>query len=228
MYAALLFLGRAGRIRLKGIIGTAVIGLLASITLHTLMHGDTIMGGHAPGGFAGTVLGEVSLSLLSTAGTYIVSIGGMVLVLLVVTDISLFLAARALGLGLMFVGKAAFSLAMRIIKAWREGPERKEEQDDARFEAAEEIAAPAPRKSKAKTNIEAADELPVEEIAPAGPKIVKKTQKAKKSKAPAEELVIDQTIKGDFQLPSRSPREPGSQERRRRRGVPAHDGRSPW
>ncbi len=193
IYAACLFVGRAGRIRIKGAIGVLMIGFLASVALHTMLHGTTILGGYAPGGFIGTVFGEIAFSMVSTTGTYIISLGGIVLVLLIVTDISLFLAVRALGLALWIGAKAMARISMRVIRAWKEQP------------AVEDVPAP-----KIVLPVNEEDASPGEAGgSPASaeePKIVKKTKRTKKSKKSSisrgDALVIDQAARGEFQLPS--------------------------
>ncbi len=196
IYAACLFVGRVGSIRIKGLIGVLVIGFLASVALHTMLQDRTILGGHVPGGIIGTVFGEIAFSMVSTTGTYIISLGGIVLVLLLVTDISLFLAMRALGLALWIGAKAVAGLSMRVIRAWKDGsvvgnvpPPRivfPRNEEDISFDETGGVG---------------------ESPASVGePKIVKKTKRNKNLKklsvTRGDGLVIDQIVKGEFQLPS--------------------------
>ncbi len=196
IYAACLFVGRAGRIRIKGAIGVLVIGFLASVALHTMLQGSTILGGYAPGGIIGTVFGEIAFSMVSTTGTYIISMGGIVLVLLIVTDISLYLAVRALGMALWIGAKATARLSMRVVRVWRE-PTEMENVPPPRivFSKSEENASPGEAGDMGESSASAAE-----------PKIVKKTKRNKKSKKSSasrgDAFVIDQTVKGEFQLPS--------------------------
>ncbi len=191
IYAACLFLGRAGRIRVKGAIGVLVIGFLASVALHTMLQGTTILGGYAPGGIIGTMFGEIAFSMVSTTGTYIISLGGIVLVLLIVTDISLFLAVRALGLAMWIGAKTVATLSMRVIRAWKNG------------DAVENVP---PTKIVFSTNEEDVSPDEAGGASAGEPKIVKKTKRSKKPKkspiSRGDALVIDQTVKGEFQLPS--------------------------
>ena len=196
IYAACLFVGRAGSVRIKSAIGVLVIGFLASVALHTMLQDRTILGGHVPGGIIGTMFGEIAFSMVSTTGTYIISLGGIVLVLLIVTDISLFLAVRALGLALWRGANAVAGISMRVIRAWRDGPV-------AGDSPPPQIMFPENEKDTSLNETGSVGESPA---SVGEPKIVKKTKRNKKSKKSSasrgDGLVIDQIVKGEFQLPS--------------------------
>jgi hypothetical protein len=117
--AVSVFRSRIGRMRAQGILGMIVIVLFSSAIVHTALKGKLILGGHAPGGFFGSLIGEMLNSLVSTAGTYIFCIGVIVLVVLLVTDISLNLAFQSIGGAVTTGGKAAGHFGAQVIRAWR-------------------------------------------------------------------------------------------------------------
>jgi S-DNA-T family DNA segregation ATPase FtsK/SpoIIIE len=194
IWAVCLFTGRGTRVRPRSVLGVLIAGFLASVALHTLLHDQVILGGHTAGGFLGELFGEILISLVSTTGTYIVTLGGIVVVLLLVTDISLFLAARLLGRLVLAGARRLGRLLARIVHAWRHGPAPTA---DAEPGGPTVVAVPAPDDPNA-DGPEVAEPVIVK---PDKKKKKKKKKKAKPGEA-AEPLVIEQTAMGDFQLPS--------------------------
>jgi len=212
IYAACLFSGRTENLRILSIIGAIVIALLSCVALHTILAGSTMSGGYAPGGAIGTFLGELSLSFVSTVGTYIITFGGIILVLLLVTDISLYLVIRAGGVlftnGIKIIGSGC----KQIITVWREYP------DEIQSEA-------APKKHKLdnkKTANTNSSELKIvigNDSAQNSSSYEEKSTTKSRRKKPVktsepssdEELVIKQSIEGDFELPSLDLLKPVSQ-----------------
>jgi DNA segregation ATPase FtsK/SpoIIIE, S-DNA-T family len=211
--ALTLFTSRVGKVRPSGILGIMIAGILSAIALHTALRPEVILG-HAPGGFFGEVLGEVMISIVSTAGTYLISLGGMVVILLLITDISMAMVMRSTAIGVAAGGRAAGRLGLRIGRAWRSaGPLRKKTEPENKENKKEK---------KAKKKKAVADKAKTDDPAKAAgePKIVKKAQKKdKKTKAITEgkALTIDSSPRrGCYQLPSTdilsSKEEPGQAE----------------
>jgi len=193
IWAVCLFTGRGTRVRPRAILGVLIAGFLAAIALHTMFHEQPILGGHTAGGFLGALFGEILISLVSTTGTYLITVGGIVLVLLLVTDISLFLLLRLVGRLCLTGARRVGPFAARVVRAWRSGPAA-----GAVGVAKPVIAVAPPREPEPEP---AAALTPAEE-----PVIVKPRKKAGKKveRVEAEELVIDQRPRGEFQLPSLS------------------------
>jgi S-DNA-T family DNA segregation ATPase FtsK/SpoIIIE len=188
VHAACLFVGRAARLRARGIIGALVVGLLSAVALHAFLHGRTVLG-HPPGGFLGEVLGELSLSLVSAAGTYILTLGGIAVTLLLVTDISLFLVLRAAVILARRTAALSGRFAARVVRAWRQG-----QPDEAPFAEPLIVVPDCPEPVLAPpAAVEAAD---------AGePIIVTKSKKERGKGAKALDIQLARVRQGDFQLP---------------------------
>jgi len=118
VHAGALFSGRARKVTVRSAAGIAVIVLLGAVALHTLLRGELLASGHPAGGFIGSVLGELSISVVSTTGTCIIAFGGILLTLLVVTDVSLFLVGRSIGSLLAMAFRHIFHFAARVIRAF--------------------------------------------------------------------------------------------------------------
>ncbi|MFO8072642.1 MAG: DNA translocase FtsK 4TM domain-containing protein [Polyangia bacterium] len=189
MLGVTLFTGKMGDARARNFLGPLVIGLMAAIAIHTAFRGEPLLGGHAAGGFLGALLGEILISMVSRAGTYLIAIGGMVLTILLVTDISLFLFFRLVGRLGVSAGRRAGGLAARVVRAWRESPESVVD---------DEGLAPPPV-------IDAAEE---ETTAPAGepadaPKIVTPAPREKKRRRASLRRKTEQRRSpGEHELPS--------------------------
>ena len=192
-FGVCLFVGRVSNVRPRAVLGAIVVAFLASIALHAMLRGDAILG-HAAGGFVGEVFGEISISLVSHAGTYLLTLGGIAITLLVVTDISLFLVLRALvilgGRGLRAVGR----LSSRVVAAWQSGPEATELPPEPLIVGSSDEAGDATDAPASSPQAEATE-----------PRIVTKDEKKKKKKRSAddgvESLGIRRTPEGSFQLP---------------------------
>jgi DNA segregation ATPase FtsK/SpoIIIE, S-DNA-T family len=177
VFGWMLFTGRSDGVRLRSVFGVVAIVLLSAIFLHTLMDETTVLGGHAAGGAIGLVLGALMIGAVSSTGTYIITVGGVLLIVVLITDLSLYLVSRTCGILALRGAKTAGALGVRVVKAWREAPTT----DDAR--------APAPL-------IVVPGALEPEEAAPPAPSepvIVTKAKPKKKAKerpAADEQLVI--------------------------------------
>ncbi|MBN2340690.1 MAG: DNA translocase FtsK 4TM domain-containing protein [Deltaproteobacteria bacterium] len=201
VFAACLFTGYAYKVSAKGVIGSLIIVVFSSIAMNSLLV-DPVAGGHAGGGVIGGILGELLNSVLSTAGTYIVTFGAILLTLLIITDISLFLVGRTVGLLLLSGVKMLAGFMWRVAKAWTaELPEDEEEESE---QTVAEIK--AKRKKQKESPAEESIAEAEEKVEPlmVQPKIVQKTKPAvAKSDEPALPE-INQKAHGDFQLPSLS------------------------
>ncbi len=188
MLGVTLFTGKTGDARVRNFLGPLVIGLFAAIAIHTAFRGEPLLGGHAPGGFLGALLGEILISMVSRAGTYLVAFGGMVLTILLVTDISLFLFFRLVGRLGVSAGRRAGGLAGRVVRAWRESPESVVDDDDG-------LAAPA-----APQVIDSPEEktsAPAEE-----PKIVTPAPREKRRRASLRRKPEKRRSPGEYEIPS--------------------------
>ncbi|MBN2714588.1 MAG: DNA translocase FtsK [Deltaproteobacteria bacterium] len=162
-------------------------------------------------------MGELLNSVLSTAGTYIVSFGAIILTLLVITDISLFLAGRAIGIILFSGLSAAGKFIWRVIDLWRRELPEDRDDDDTDSEVQAPVGDDLPkiknqRKNKKESPVEQVvsdeietDDLPLdsddEPEMPIQPRIVKK-RKPSPSSADAVALPpIEQIAAGEFVLP---------------------------
>ncbi|MCP4605735.1 MAG: DNA translocase FtsK [Proteobacteria bacterium] len=114
-----LFRSRVGRIRAQDVLGIMLVVIFSAIALHTALREEVFGGGHPSGGFLGELLGEISISLVSTAGTYLVTLGGILVVMLMVTDISLTLVARSTAKAFVEIGRASGSVCVRALRAWK-------------------------------------------------------------------------------------------------------------
>jgi S-DNA-T family DNA segregation ATPase FtsK/SpoIIIE len=174
IFGWMLFTGRSDGVRFRSVLGTIAIVLLAAIFLHTFMAGRAVLGGHDAGGALGLVLGELLNGAVSTAGTYIITVGGVALLVVLLTDLSLYLVSRACGILALRGAKAAGGLGARIVRAWREAP------------STGEIHAPEPLivvPGALDTSDATAEEAP----RPSDPVIVTKEKPKKKAKAKAAE-----------------------------------------
>jgi DNA segregation ATPase FtsK/SpoIIIE, S-DNA-T family len=192
--ASLMFLGRTSRVGPASILGTFAIGFLSAIALHTMLHGRTLLGGHAPGGFLGELFGELMISLVSVAGTYLVTLGGIVLVLLLVTDLSVVGVARFGASAAAVVARKSWGFGSQVVKAWKSAPRE---------------APPAPEPARPPIRIAPrpgdGNESPVEER-PAGngpssePRIVTNKAPATKKKEKKAEAPLS-PVQGEYKLP---------------------------
>ena len=174
VFGWMLFTGRSDGVRLRSVLGVLGIVLLSAIFLQAFMDGATVLGGHAAGGAIGLVLGALMIGAVSSAGTYIITIGGTILIVVLITDLSLYLVSRTCGVLALRGARAAGGVGVRVVKAWRETPL----EEDAR--------PPAPL-------IVVPGALEPDEAPPGEPVIVTKAKPKKKAKdkpAADEQLVV--------------------------------------
>ncbi len=204
MGAFCLFRARIGRVHAKGVLGILFVVVLSAIALNTTLRGETVLGGIPAGGFLGQVLGEILISLVSIIGAYLVSLGGIVVIMLLVTDISLTLVARSVALGAVSGGRSIGNMGVRVLRAWKteknspdnkQGPEKEKKKNKE-------------TKSKGKEKTSANEKGNKEEAAASEPKIIKKRSRSRRisnKKVDDASLSIDsQRPFGEFQLPSPS------------------------
>jgi S-DNA-T family DNA segregation ATPase FtsK/SpoIIIE len=122
VFGWMLFTGRSDGVRFRSLLGAIAIILLGAIFLHTFMADSTVLGGHAAGGALGLVLGALLNDAVSTTGTYIITVGGVILIVVLITDISLYLVSRTCGFLALRGAKAAGGFGTRVVRAWRETP----------------------------------------------------------------------------------------------------------
>ncbi len=197
VHAGALFSGRARKVTVRSAAGIAVIVLLGAVALHTLLRGELLASGHPAGGFIGSVLGELSISVVSTTGTCIIAFGGILLTLLVVTDVSLFLVGRSIGSLLAMAFRHIFHFAARVIRAFvTELPADDPEPVDA--PAVEPVIRKKPRRA---ADVEEDDAASVS--GESEPKIVTSTPK-KQKKSVVAPVPAPEDAPGEFVLPSLS------------------------
>ncbi len=212
-FAAMLFTGHANKITFKGVAGVSSILIFSAIALHTILGGEPLANGHVAGGTLGSGLGNLLIMLTSTAGTYIITFGGIILTLILVTDISIFLIGRTIGLFILDGAAYAGDFALRVVRAWKaELPNDDNDNNDVdnsvendnndkkkdKKSAKKKKSKKESLKNKDKKSTENDDvEKPVE------PKIVTTAARTKKkSKPEINDLPkIEQTIHGEFTLP---------------------------
>ncbi|NLN62433.1 MAG: DNA translocase FtsK [Myxococcales bacterium] len=198
--AIALFIGRVDGFPTRIFIGGTVLTLLSAVEIHTILRDTTIAGGHLPGGIAGGFLGDASISLLSVAGTHIAALAGIVITVLVVTELSLFLIGRTVGLQLFRALRSLWAAAARIVKLWMsEMPDDEPASDDG---AIDEVAPSRPTPRSVTDNSDAEDALDDNATPPAPPKIVTQNPPSRRAPKNDDELDITPTPKGEFVLPS--------------------------
>lgn len=211
IYAGCLFTGRAHQVTVKGIVGCLAIVIFSSVALYIIIQ-EPVAGGHNAGGVIGTILGELLTGMLSTVGTYIVTFGAILLILIIITDISLFLVGRTIAVILVSGVTAVTAFVWRIVQAWtRELPEDTDEIPEkpapAKSASSQISKEEKPKKSKKSKNKspneeEATDngKPPIASSAP--PKIVTKKLVSSPPKEKEVSLpIIEQKALGDFKLP---------------------------
>lgn len=195
VFAFSLFIPKPKNIRAMNMLGMLIIGIFSAILIHTALE-NAPLNGHPPGGYIGELLGEILASIVSTGGTYLVAIGGIVLTLMLVTDISVVKTGRAIYVFSVAAGKVVGDYGKRIVTAWI----------NADFAPVPEAAAPELLPDEKET--------PPEKSAPpkakkkqdsTEPLIVKSRPVAPKKKAAKEAtaLAIDSApVSGHYNLPS--------------------------
>ncbi|MDJ0762121.1 MAG: DNA translocase FtsK 4TM domain-containing protein, partial [Myxococcota bacterium] len=190
--AVCLFRSRVEGIRPRNILGIFFIVVFTCVALHTALQGDAVLGGHAPGGFLGALFGEFLLSIVSVAGTYLIAFGGIVIVLLLITDISLALLFRWIALATVAAGRGMAGIGVRFFRAWQQ---REDDPSDL-----------CETPMTAKTDIDLISAEPNPKDSATDIKIVKSKPSAKKKKKKTERpdaLDIDRSpLEGKFQLPA--------------------------
>ncbi len=203
VFAVSLFVPRPKNIRALNTLGMLIIAMLSSVLIHTILEKEPI-NGHPPGGFIGELLGEFLASIVSTGGTYLFAIGGIVLTLMLVTDISIIRTGRNIVRFSTVAGRVVGNYGGRIVKAWINA-------DFAEEPAEEVLEEKAPEEEKRQSpKDEKEEELKKPKSAPSDdnkkntePVIVKKRPAKKPKKEDSGPLAInDRPVIGDFDLPS--------------------------
>jgi S-DNA-T family DNA segregation ATPase FtsK/SpoIIIE len=171
------------------VIGTA-IGVASLAVLAQLVASGYRIAGHGPGGAIGEHLGEISRAVVSTAGTALLGLIGLVVAAVVATPLRMRDVLRAIGAAARAFGGAVFLALLAIARFWGDVvramlPDRERDVDDEDDDDAVEV-----------------DERDVLEVgddeAGAEPAII---SRAKKKQRPVAELVvsgeIDSPLPGD-------------------------------
>ncbi len=159
--------GRRSRMEKLDVTG-GLFGLLSLVVLAHVIASPMRLLEHPPGGWLGSWVGEISSSLLSTAGTFLAFGAVGVVSIMLLSRKSIFELAQSVG----HAGKKTASL---IGKAVRHGEARN---DDGDYEEEEEIEAPRPKRTRAEPKIsepkildEAEPRADKPEKAPKAPKV---------------------------------------------------------
>ncbi|MCB9595770.1 MAG: DNA translocase FtsK 4TM domain-containing protein [Sandaracinaceae bacterium] len=118
---------------------TVVIVLIGCAMVHLALGGQTVFGGHLPGGALGEVMGEVLRSLLGVAGAYVVGTAILLITIVLRTPFSVIEIARKGGVATLAGAKRARAWLRDAWAAWREAKELE------RLEREEAALAAAPR-----------------------------------------------------------------------------------
>ncbi len=123
---------------------TVVIVLVGCAMVHLLLTGETVFGGHLPGGLLGEVLGEVMRSLLGLVGSYLVGSAVILITVVLRTPFSVIQSARKAYVGTLAAGARAREWANTGLEAWREAKELERlEREEAERAAAPRIVSDA-------------------------------------------------------------------------------------
>jgi S-DNA-T family DNA segregation ATPase FtsK/SpoIIIE len=118
--------------------GTMVTVLVGCAMVHLALTGQTVFGGHLPGGVLGEVLGEVLRSLLGSAGSYVVGAAILLITVVLRTPFSVIEGVRKLARASVAGAHKTRAWARAGWGAWREAKEL----ERLEREAAEREAAP--------------------------------------------------------------------------------------
>ena len=120
--------------------GTMVIVLVGCAMVHLALTGETVFGGHLPGGVLGEVLGEVLRSLLGLAGSYVVGVAIILITVVLRTPFSVIHGVRRMARASVAGAHKTRAWAEAGWDAWREAKELDRlEREEAEREAAPRI-----------------------------------------------------------------------------------------
>jgi S-DNA-T family DNA segregation ATPase FtsK/SpoIIIE len=117
----------------------AAVGVVSLATLIHLAAAGYRVGGHGPGGFVGEHLAEVLRAVISTAGTALLGVIGLVVAVVIATPLRMGDVLRAIGRALAWAARAARAAALAIARFWADVlrailPERRASDDDDALE----------------------------------------------------------------------------------------------
>lgn len=119
---------------------TVVIVLVGCAMVHLALPGETVFGGHMPGGLLGEVLGEVLRSLLGLAGSFVVGSAVILITIVLRTPFSVIKSARSSALAVVEAGRRGRDWSRQALDAWREAKEiERLEREEAERAAAPKI-----------------------------------------------------------------------------------------
>jgi len=113
-----LVVGRRVTFRPLAATGLFAVMILGSIAAHVWSNGALVHGGHPAGGIVGETLGEISRSLFADTGTLLLASAGIVVILVLVTNFSIWSTLKLMG-RFLAVSAILFSrIVRRIAVAW--------------------------------------------------------------------------------------------------------------
>ncbi len=136
---ARLFTRTTGSLGIGRVASTVVIVLIGCAMVHLALAGQTVFGGHLPGGVLGEVMGEVLRSLLGLAGAFVVGTAILLITLVLRTPFSVIESVRTSAVKGVAAGRRARAWLGDAWAAWREAKELE------RLEREQAEAAAAPR-----------------------------------------------------------------------------------
>ncbi|MBX3273520.1 MAG: DNA translocase FtsK 4TM domain-containing protein [Sandaracinaceae bacterium] len=139
---ARMFMRTAGGLGVGRVASTVVIVLIGCAMVHLALTGQTVFGGHLPGGVLGEVMGEVLRSLLGVAGAYVVGTAVLLITLVLRTPFSVIEAVQRAAIAGLAGARRARAWLREVWDAWREAKEleRREREEAARAAAPRIVA----------------------------------------------------------------------------------------
>ncbi|MEZ4339585.1 MAG: DNA translocase FtsK 4TM domain-containing protein [Sandaracinaceae bacterium] len=209
---ARLFTRTTGSLGIGRVASTVVIVLIGCAMVHLALTGQTVFGGHLPGGLLGEVMGEVLRSLLGVAGAYVVGTAILLITIVLRTPFSVIESVRKSGLLSLAGAKRARAWLRDAWAAWREAKELERlEREQAKAAAAPRIISDStldetvdpedgvepvifadadPADVELEASFAADEDEEEEEEAPAPPPLPKKKARASRAKAPAGPTIV--------------------------------------
>jgi S-DNA-T family DNA segregation ATPase FtsK/SpoIIIE len=202
----LIALGVAGAVRMllgqkpalpPAVAAGTVLGVVALATLVHLVASGYRVAGHGPGGELGEHLAEILRAVISTAGTALLAIVGLVVAVVIATPLrmrdvlhGIWAATRAAGIALRGAGLAFARFWADVFRAILPERDAREDEDDDDIEVAEEDVLEA-------TDDERGPEpMIIERTQPSAIEVIDLTPEKKKRKREPQKTEIDLVVPG--------------------------------
>jgi S-DNA-T family DNA segregation ATPase FtsK/SpoIIIE len=174
------------------IVAGTLLGMLSLATLIHLIAPSYRVLGHGPGGAAGEHLAEILRAVISTAGTALLAIVGLVVAVVVATPLRMRDVLHAIGAGLSVAGSALRSAIYAFAKFWADVfrailPEKGDRDDDEAVDDDDVLDAADDERGPEPLIYERTEKSPIE--------VVDLTEKKKRKKEP-QKTEIDFAVPG--------------------------------